>query len=140
MTADNGQAFQYGYDSTSGKYGYWVKEAGTDVFVPFSSGGFKSIELTSYAWGWYNAQIGYPLAKGMKINIDDSVSFSFNAFVLVPSGSGTIFTSPYFSVFMSTTYIRIDATTDIYIDGVLLQAGQSQQLSGGISATATITI
>lgn len=39
LTADNGQTFQYGYDSTSGKYGYYVKEAGTDVFVPFSSGG-----------------------------------------------------------------------------------------------------
>lgn len=28
----------FGYDSASGKYGYWKKEAGTDVFVPFKSG------------------------------------------------------------------------------------------------------
>lgn len=43
LTADNGQTFQYGYDSTSGKYGYYVKEAGTDVFVPFSSGARDSL-------------------------------------------------------------------------------------------------
>lgn len=28
---------QFGYDSASGKYGYWKKEADTEVFVPFSS-------------------------------------------------------------------------------------------------------
>lgn len=39
MTADNAQLFQFAYDSESGKYGYKVKEAGTDVFVPFKSGG-----------------------------------------------------------------------------------------------------
>ncbi len=38
LTADNAQAFQFAYDSASGKYGYKVKEADTDVFVPFKSG------------------------------------------------------------------------------------------------------
>lgn len=28
----------FGYDSTSQKYGHWVKEADTDVFVPFKNG------------------------------------------------------------------------------------------------------
>lgn len=37
LTADNAQAFQFAYDSASGKYGYKVKEADTDVFVPFNS-------------------------------------------------------------------------------------------------------
>lgn len=35
----------FGYDSASGKYGYWTKEAGTDVFVPFKSGGLIEAEL-----------------------------------------------------------------------------------------------
>ena len=38
LVADNSQQFQFAYDSESGKYGYKVKEADTDVFVPFSSG------------------------------------------------------------------------------------------------------
>ena len=38
LTADNAQAFRFAYDSTTQKYGYKVKEADTDVFVPFKSG------------------------------------------------------------------------------------------------------
>lgn len=37
LTADNLQKFQFAYDSETEKYGYMVKEADTDVFVPFSS-------------------------------------------------------------------------------------------------------
>ena len=38
MTADNGQEFKYGYDSQSGKYGYYVAgSGGADTFIPFSS-------------------------------------------------------------------------------------------------------
>jgi hypothetical protein len=36
LTADNAQAFQFAYDNATQKYGYKVKEADTDVFVPFS--------------------------------------------------------------------------------------------------------
>lgn len=40
LTADNGQEFKYGYDSTSQKYGYYVAgSGGADTFIPFSSGG-----------------------------------------------------------------------------------------------------
>ena len=56
MTADNGQTFQYGYDSTSGKYGYWVKEAGTDVFVPFKSGGLSALK-DMITFGGYASQM-----------------------------------------------------------------------------------
>jgi hypothetical protein len=45
LTADNAQAFQFAYDSESGKYGYKVKEADTEVFVPFKSGGLIEAEL-----------------------------------------------------------------------------------------------
>lgn len=37
LTAENSQRFKFGYQD--GKYGYWKKEADTDVFVPFKSGG-----------------------------------------------------------------------------------------------------
>lgn len=38
LTADNSQLFQFAYDETTQKYGYKVKEADTDVFVPFNGG------------------------------------------------------------------------------------------------------
>ena len=47
LTADNAQAFQFAYDSESGKYGYKVKEADTEVFVPFNSGSIPSEILYS---------------------------------------------------------------------------------------------
>lgn len=36
LTNENGETFRYGYQN--GKRGVWVKEADTDVFVPFKSG------------------------------------------------------------------------------------------------------
>lgn len=36
--SQNMGGLKFGYDAASGKYGYWIKEADTDVFVPFSSG------------------------------------------------------------------------------------------------------
>lgn len=48
LTADNAQAFQFAYDSESGKYGYKVKEADTEVFVPFK-GGLTTEETTTKA-------------------------------------------------------------------------------------------
>ena len=39
LVNDNGEEFRYGYQD--GKRGVWVKEAGTDVFVPFKSGGIS---------------------------------------------------------------------------------------------------
>ena len=35
LTAENNQSFRYGYQNN--KYGYWIKEADTDVFVPFKN-------------------------------------------------------------------------------------------------------
>lgn len=52
LTADNSQAFQFAYDSATQKYGYKVKEADTEVFVPF-----KSNEI-NYAVGTFNAEVG----------------------------------------------------------------------------------
>ena len=54
LKADNGQGFQFAYDSASGKYGYKVKEADSEEFVPFSSklinlGSASSYDLKSYA-------------------------------------------------------------------------------------------
>lgn len=43
MTADNGQPFKYGFDSASGKYGYWVESGGADTFVPFSSNPYQNL-------------------------------------------------------------------------------------------------
>lgn len=36
--SDSLGGLSFGYDSASGKYGYWKKEADTEVFVPFKSG------------------------------------------------------------------------------------------------------
>ena len=38
---------RFGYDSLSGKYGYWKKEADTEVFVPFSSGEYSIFPISS---------------------------------------------------------------------------------------------
>lgn len=38
LTANNDQKFRFGYDSTSGKYGYITESGGADTFNPFSSG------------------------------------------------------------------------------------------------------
>lgn len=42
----NNQNFRFGYDSASEKYGYIIKEADTDVFVPFKSS-FESVVFLS---------------------------------------------------------------------------------------------
>lgn len=56
LTANNAQKFQFAYDAESGKYGYMVKEADTDVFVPFSSGnvGFKYVFRPNTTSGYIN--------------------------------------------------------------------------------------
>lgn len=33
---DNGKSFNFGYDTTSGEYGYYKTEGGADTFCPFS--------------------------------------------------------------------------------------------------------
>lgn len=45
MVADNSQTFNFGYQNE--KYGYWVKEADTDVFVPFNNAQAVKGEFTS---------------------------------------------------------------------------------------------
>lgn len=47
LTADNGQGFQFAYDSESGKYGYMAEVGGADTFCPFkSSGDYESIPFS----------------------------------------------------------------------------------------------
>lgn len=45
LIADNSQQFKFGYQDE--KYGYWVKEADTDVFVPFNKTQAVKGEFTS---------------------------------------------------------------------------------------------
>ena len=47
----NGQQFRFGYDSETQKYGYILKEADTDVFVPFSSIG-DDFEINQYSYSF----------------------------------------------------------------------------------------
>lgn len=47
LTNENNEPFRFGYDAQSGKRGYIIKEAGTDVFVPFSS------KLIQHIWNTY---------------------------------------------------------------------------------------
>lgn len=59
LTAENSQAFQFAYDSESGKYGYKVKEADTDVFVPFKLAGIpRIVSISNYSnYSNYDKQI-----------------------------------------------------------------------------------
>lgn len=45
LQADNGQSFQFAYDSASGKYGYKAEVEGADTFFPFKAGIEKSTAL-----------------------------------------------------------------------------------------------
>lgn len=49
LTAENDQRFKFGYQD--GKYGYWKKEADTDVFVPFN----KILSFTDFDIDNYHA-------------------------------------------------------------------------------------
>ena len=82
LTADNAQAFQFAYDSASGKYGYKVKEADTEVFVPFKSGGGLDLpfyvtagggSLSTQTSGNYSIKI-----TPNKYNLTDATSISFS--------------------------------------------------------------
>ena len=57
LTADNAQPFKFAYDSESGKYGYKIKEADTDVFVPFSSG-VVELPFSLFGFGDGNQAVG----------------------------------------------------------------------------------
>ena len=60
MTADNGQKFKYGYDSTSQKYGYYVAgSGGADTFIPFKS--TEYIEFSPYTGSGGVANIYLPV-------------------------------------------------------------------------------
>lgn len=53
---ENGELFRYAYQD--GKRGLWVKEADTDVFVPFSSSQLIFYEfqvMTDYGYGTFSA-------------------------------------------------------------------------------------
>ena len=52
LVNENGEIFRYGYQD--GKRGVWVKEADTDVFVPFKSGGITIKEWYGKLNGGYN--------------------------------------------------------------------------------------
>lgn len=60
LTADNAQAFQFAYDSTTQKYGYKVKEADTDVFVPFNSTVLEYIPISGLTNGKRVSTNGLP--------------------------------------------------------------------------------
>ena len=47
LQADNGQSFQFAYDSASGKYGYKAEVEGADTFFPFKAGIEKATVLMS---------------------------------------------------------------------------------------------
>lgn len=52
LTADNGQSFKYGYDSQSGKYGYYVAgSGGADTFIPFKSADPLTVKVGSGSAG-----------------------------------------------------------------------------------------
>ena len=60
LTADNAQAFRFAYDSTTQKYGYKVKEADTDVFVPFNSTVLEYIPISGLTNGTRVSTNGLP--------------------------------------------------------------------------------
>ncbi len=93
LTADNAQAFQFAYDSESGKYGYKVKEADTDVFVPFSSGGLvtvtDSFSLTNPLLNvnGMNSNLGFVIYSLYPIDFTDiqSITYQFQYISYVSS-------------------------------------------------------
>ena len=40
LTADNGESFNFGYNSEKKEYGFWAKVEGADTFIPFSQKDF----------------------------------------------------------------------------------------------------
>lgn len=152
LTADNAQTFQFAYDSVSGKYGYKVKEADTDVFVPFKSGGnilsgliYGYIAITDYTntvTNHYNYKVSN--VNTLKLYADyTAVYLGFNISVYV---DGTlIYTSePYSYNTPNAITGIIDITVDIskYNDGEehtvsivpgVIQGGGSVKFGNGMS-------
>lgn len=88
LTADNAQAFQFAYDSESGKYGYKVKEAGTDVFVPFKGG----LDIDSLSFNVVNkinsftATVGKTyIIFGLATKTNQAVTASLNGATIIKS-------------------------------------------------------
>lgn len=88
LTADNAQPFKFGYDSATGKYGYWVKEADTDVFVPFNGG----LDIDSLSFSVVNkgnsftATVGKTyIIFGLATKTNKSVTASLNGATIIKS-------------------------------------------------------
>ena len=98
LQADNGQQFQFAYDTESGKYGYKAKVEGADTFFPFSSAGSIRVETyiqsVMHSWAYYKTvtKIYY---NDVLIATFESEEISYNS---VPQGG---------------TACRIDQTIDL---------------------------
>lgn len=121
MTADNGQTFQYGYDSTSGKYGYYVKEAGTDVFVPFSTGGEGTFAKATIT---HNG----PAIPTKCYDADNNLLYESGS--VGDYNTGLRMKTPAFETwYIGGGLVRIDTKVDCYIDNTLIQANTQFQSS-----------
>lgn len=89
LTASDGEPFRYA--KVDGKRGIWVKEADTDVFIPFKSGGEEPVLL------WTNPNPTVAFASGTKVDIDTTpyteLIIEVNGALkesLIPTGKGIV--------------------------------------------------
>ena len=105
LVAENNQPFVFGYDSTTQKYGHWVKEADTDVFVPFNG---------------FIAFIGNSTNNYDKANqhITDNIIFN-NGFDIVENYSIKVTRSGTYTVYVSVANrsTQNSTTVDVLVNG-----------------------
>lgn len=69
---------QFGYDSTTKKYGYWKKEAGSEEFVPFKSGRELPYYLGNFGHESISCLRDTMVVSSVKFDLTDVKSISFN--------------------------------------------------------------
>lgn len=79
LTASNNVPFRFGYDQTSGKYGYILNQGGADTVIPFSGSGgdnFDPNEYTAYIESDANSWIdtGYKVKDNSRFVIVANVT------------------------------------------------------------------
>lgn len=124
LTADNAQAFQFAYDSESGKYGYKVKEADTDVFVPF-----KSVEPITIS--------------NVFINISNTMTFTVNGYEVVTFGTFRGNSNAKYEVYGDSTLLGTYYRNEI--DNVILNVSDYslltiKEINARTGTISTITI
>lgn len=143
LQADNGQSFQFAYDSASGKYGYKAEVEGADTFFPFKTtevvylGSGTSFNVSSYK-GYENFTADNFIVQ---MNNLSNWNSQYNSDI---SGSGTYFFSKV-SISLGKSYNANTGVLSAYYSisnnyGAHMASPPSTTSSGTIAVSAWLIL